>query len=187
MWTVVLAGVAFGIIMQRSRVNTFDRIGGFAMLEDFTVPKLMMVAIAVSGVLLFVQVQAGGAEYHIKPFVTVGIIAGGILFGAGMALLGYCPGTLFVSAGEGALDAWLGLAASVVAGGFYVVLFPLIRNGLGPDLGKLQIHLDPVGGEILLLVAYAALLVAGAVFLDRRDRRDELGRQARQEERRQGR
>lgn len=169
MWTVLLAGAAFGIILQRSRVNTFDSIGGFAMLKDFTVPKVMLTAIAVSSVLLFLEAQIGWASYHIKPFVTVGIVSGGILFGMGMALLGYCPGTLFISASEGSLDAVLGVVVGIVTGALYLVLFPAISPRLGPNLGKLQIHFDSAVVSGLVVVVFAAVLLAIAVALDRRE------------------
>ncbi len=166
MVTIIIAGVLFGVILQRSRVNTFDRIGGFAMMQDWTVPKVMLTAIAVSMVLLFVETQLGWAAFHVKPFLAGGVIGGGIVFGIGMAILGYCPGTLIVSVGEGALDALVGTIAGLIAGVVFVVLFPSIRVPLGPNLGKVQLlpHALLWGG--LTVLAVAALLIWAAVKLD---------------------
>ncbi|NOY23150.1 MAG: YeeE/YedE family protein [Acidobacteria bacterium] len=136
---VIILGIVFGVILQRSRVNTFDRIGGFAMLKDFTVPKVMLTAIAVSIILLFIEVKLGMAGFHVKALAIGGIVGGGVLFGMGMAILGYCPGTLIVSTGEGALDALIGLIIGIVTGAFFVVVFPHILPFLGPNLGKIQL------------------------------------------------
>lgn len=169
MLKIILLGIAFGIILQRSRVNTFDRIGGFAMLRDFTVPKVMLTAIAVSSVLLFAETTAGLSQLHLKPLVIGGVVAGGVLFGVGMAILGYCPGTLIVSAGEGALDAVIALLVGVATGALYVVLFPTLKPLLGPNLGT--IHLLPSGAVwgAVIVVVFAACLILLALALDGQD------------------
>ena len=46
-----------------------------------------------------------------------GIAIGGIVFGTGMAILGYCPGTLPVSLGEGSVDALISIIGARMAGG----------------------------------------------------------------------
>ena len=166
---IILLGIVFGVILQRSRVNTFDRIGGFAMLKDFTVPKIMLTAIAVSVVLLFAEVKLGMAGLHVKPLVIGGVVGGGILFGIGMAILGYCPGTLIVSTGEGAVDALIGLIAGIATGAFFVAIFPRIRHLLGPNLGKIQLLPDSAVLSGIIVVLFAALLIMLARKLDTLD------------------
>src|SRR4030042_6594387 len=114
----VIFGILFGWILQRSRVNTCNKIGGFAMLKDFTVLKLLLTAIGVGSVLLFIEIQLGLASLHVKPFNLTGVLLGGIVFGMGMAILGYCPGTLIVSIGEGAVDALVGTLGGLAGGVF---------------------------------------------------------------------
>ncbi len=166
---IIILGIVFGVILQRSRVNTFDRIGGFAMLKDFTVPKVMLTAIAVSIVLLFIEVKLGVAGFHIKPLAIGGIIGGGVLFGMGMAILGYCPGTLIVSTGEGALDAFIGLIIGIVTGTFFVVIFPHIRPFLGPNLGKIQLLSSSIPWGTVTVVVISFLLFWLARKLDTLD------------------
>ncbi|NOZ13084.1 MAG: YeeE/YedE family protein [Acidobacteria bacterium] len=166
---IIILGVIFGAILQRSRVNTFDRIGGFAMLKDFTVPKIMLVAIAVSTVLLFAEVKLGMAGFHVKPLIVGGVIGGGILFGAGMAILGYCPGTLIVSTGEGAVDALIGTVAGIAAGALFALLFPSVRSMLGPNLGKIQLLPHSVFAGAAVVAIFAVLLIWLARKLDTLD------------------
>jgi uncharacterized membrane protein YedE/YeeE len=69
-----------------------------------------------------------------------GIAIGGIIFGVGMAILGYCPGTLPVSLGEGSVDALIGIIGGLVGGFVYTILLPSIQSILGPDFGSISLY-----------------------------------------------
>jgi uncharacterized membrane protein YedE/YeeE len=136
---IILLGFAFGFALQYSKVNTYNTISGMAILEDYTVAKTIATAIGIGAMILIVLIGLGFASYHIKPFVVGSIIIGGLIFGIGMAILGYCPGTMPVSLGQGSLDALWGLMGGLIASLVYTVLSPKIHNVLGPDLGQLSI------------------------------------------------
>ena len=54
---------------------------------------------------------------------------GGLIFGAGFALLGLCPGTVAGAAGTGALDALFGgILGMLVGSGFFADLYPKIKT-----------------------------------------------------------
>ncbi len=167
MTKIMILGFIFGIIIQRSRVNTFEKIGGFAMLKDFTVPKVILVSIATSAFLLLIEMQLGAANLHIKPFILGGIVIGGILFGIGMAILGYCPGTLIVSIGEGRLDAIVGTVFGLIAGWIYILIFPSIKSLLGPNLGKINLYSSNTLITFIIVIAYSVVLFYLAFFLDK--------------------
>jgi uncharacterized membrane protein YedE/YeeE len=171
MLKTIILGLLFGVILQRSRVNTFDKIAGFAILQDFTVPKVLFTAIGVGSVLLFIQVNLGLATLSLKPLLLTGVILGGFIFGVGMAILGYCPGTLIVALGEGALDAVFGVLGGLLAGWFYIMLYPNLRPFLGPDLGKLSLHSQSAFLSLVIVLLYAALMVALAFYLNRLEKR----------------
>ncbi|NOY60767.1 MAG: YeeE/YedE family protein [Calditrichaeota bacterium] len=166
---VIILGFLFGIILQRSRVNTFEKIGGFAMLKDFTVPKILLASIATSAILLLIEMQFGAANLHVKPFILGGIIVGGILFGIGMATLGYCPGTLIVSIGEGRLDAIIGTIFGLIAGWIYILIFPSIKSLLGPNLGKINLYSGSTVITFLIVLLYSAVLFYLAFYLDKKE------------------
>ncbi len=167
---IAVLGFAFGLILQRSRLNTYDVIGGFAMLDDWTVPKALLVAVGVGAVLLAVEVVVGWASWHVKPFLLAGVAIGGLIFGAGMAILGYCPGTLAVSLGEGALDAAVGIVGGILAGWLFTLAYPSIEGVLGPNLGKLALVqlLKGPAGVLVIAVLFGAATVGAAFWLDRR-------------------
>ena len=167
MLKTIILGMVFGVILQRSRVNTFDKIAGFAILKDFTVPKLLLTAMGVGSILLFIEVKLGLATLNLKPLLLTGVILGGFIFGVGMAVLGYCPGTMIVAVGEGYLDAVVGVLGGLLAGWFYIILYPTLRPFLGPDLGKLSLHSQSSVFSLIIVLLYASLMVALALYLNR--------------------
>src|SRR5664279_486472 len=137
---ILILGFLFGAILQYAKLNRYNVISGMATLENFAVAKAIAVAIGVGAVIIAIEIGLGFATYHIKPFIFGGIAIGGIIFGAGMAILGYCPGTLAISLGEGSVDALVGIAGALFGGFIYTVLLPSIQNILGPDLGSFSLY-----------------------------------------------
>lgn len=139
MITIVL-GFIFGTLLQSARLNRFDTISGMATLENFKVAKAIALAIGAGTILLNLEISMGLASYQVKPFLVAGIIVGGLIFGTGMAILGYCPGTVMVSAGEGSLDAVVGILGGLAGGLVYTLTLPFFGTMLGPNIGSLSLH-----------------------------------------------
>jgi uncharacterized membrane protein YedE/YeeE len=132
-------GFLFGGILQYAKLNKFNTISSLALRKDFAVAKAILIAIGVGAILINLEIELGFASYHTKPFILGGIVLGGLIFGSGMAILGYCPGTLPVSAGEGSIDAWVGIAGGLFGGIIYTVSLPFFKDVLGPDLGNITL------------------------------------------------
>ena len=158
--TLVL-GFLFGASLQYASLNKFNTISGMATLDNLAVAKAIAVAIGVGAILLNIEIGMGLASYYVKPFILGGIVFGGILFGIGMAILGYCPGTLAISLGEGSLDALIGIFGGLLGGLIYTILLPSVKSILGPDLGL--ISLSSITGNNSLF--YVLLLVFGGIFI----------------------
>ena len=137
---ILLLGFMFGSILQYSKLNRYNVISGMATLENFAVAKAIAVAIGVGAIIISIEIGLGFATYHIKPFLLGGIAIGGIVFGTGMAILGYCPGTLPVSLGEGSLDALIGIIGALSGGFIYTLVVPSVQSVLGPDLGSISLY-----------------------------------------------
>lgn len=163
---ILAFGFLFGAILQSAGLNKYNTISGMARLEDFTVAKAISVAVGVGAILLSVEIGLGYASFHVKPILLVGIIIGGLIFGAGMAILGYCPGTLPISLGEGSMDALIGILGGISGGIVYTVIQPFIQNGLGPDLGKLSLQTTLNGSSLYYgSVFLFGLVLVGIAFL----------------------
>ncbi len=171
-WVILILGFLFGAILQYARLNKFDVISRLATLEDLTVAKAILVAIGVGAIIINIEIAVGIAGYHVKPFVFGGIVLGGLIFGAGMAVLGYCPGTLAISFGEGALDAFTGIIGGLFGGVIFTLLLPSISGILGPDWGKISLYSITGGSNVLffvLLFIIAIAFIYFALWLDKKE------------------
>lgn len=90
-----------------------------------------------------------------------GIILGGLIFGSGMAILGYCPGTMAISVGEGSLDAFIGILGGFIGGVVYTLILPVIQPILGPDYGAISLHTLVINKALFFIV----VTVLGAIFI----------------------
>lgn len=111
----VLFGATFGFLLSRTRATDFDAIAGMFRLTDLHLFGVMGVAIATAAIGLAIARRAGAIAPIAKKPMSRGIFAGGLVFGAGWALSGACPGTALTQIGEGKLYA-LATVAGIVAG-----------------------------------------------------------------------
>jgi hypothetical protein len=114
----VIIGILWGIVMSKGRVSRYDVVTNLFRLRDFTVFRVGVVLIMSGAVLIHLFLDLGAIELHVPKTVILPQVIGGLLFGAGVAILGYCPGTAAVAIGEGSLDAifgGLGIMAGSVA------------------------------------------------------------------------
>ena len=83
-------GFLFGIFLQKGRVTYFDVIIRQLLLQDFTVLKIMLSAslTGMIGVHLLKHVGLVKLQPKTGSWMSAGI--GGLIFGVGFALLGYC-------------------------------------------------------------------------------------------------
>ncbi|MDO8928733.1 MAG: YeeE/YedE thiosulfate transporter family protein, partial [Bacteroidota bacterium] len=170
---ILLFGFLFGAILQSAKLNKYNTISGMARLEDYTVAKAIAVAVGVGAILLSIEIGLGFASWHVKPLLLAGIVIGGLIFGAGMAILGYCPGTLPVSLGEGSMDALVGIIGGICGGIFYTLIQPSVQRMLGPDLGKISLQSATGGGVLyyILVTAFGLVMVAVAFLLNKIERK----------------
>jgi hypothetical protein len=127
----LLTGVVFGFFLEKGGVTRYDVILGQLLLTDFTVLKVMLTAMIVGMVGVHVMKGRGLAELHPKPGSWGGTAVGGLIFGAGFAQLGYCPGTLMGAIGGGALDALLGgLPGLIFGAGLFAAAYPRLDAGI---------------------------------------------------------
>lgn len=115
----LLFGVVFGFLLQKSGVAKYEVLMGQFFLTDFTVIKVMLTAITVGMLGIFSLRALGLIELHIKPTRYAANIAGGLFFGVGLGLLGYCPGTGVAALGQGNYDATAGILGLLVGSYFY--------------------------------------------------------------------
>ena len=96
----VITGIIFGFLLQKGRVIRYDKQLGALRLLDMTIVKFMVSTILVAMVGVYLLKDMGLAKLSVKPTILGGNIIGGLIFGLGWALLGYCPGDPSVLSGK---------------------------------------------------------------------------------------
>ena len=137
----LVTGILFGVLLQKGRVSKFEVIVGQFLFKDWTVVRMMGTAVVVGSVGVFALVAADLASLHIRPMLFGGVLLGAILFGIGMAVFGYCPGTSVAGCGEGRRDALVGVLGMFAGAAMFVVFYEQLQpviQALG-DWGKITL------------------------------------------------
>ena len=117
----LITGVAFGALLQQGRVLRFEKQVGAMLLKDMTIMKFMLSAILVGMVGINLLAAFGLVKLSPKATVLGANIVGGILFGGGWAIMGFCPGTSVGAVAEGRVHAVFAILG-MLAGAAFVVL-----------------------------------------------------------------
>ncbi len=124
----IVTGIIFGFLLQKARVIRYDKQLGALRLMDMTIVKYMVTTVLVAMVGVYLLKDLGLVKLSIKPTVLGGNIIGGLVFGAGWGLLGYCPGTSLGALGEGRYDSIWGIVGMLVGAAAFAELFPLMKR-----------------------------------------------------------
>jgi uncharacterized membrane protein YedE/YeeE len=135
----LVTGILFGFLLQKGRVLRFEKQVGAMLLKDMTILKFMLSAIIVGMVGVEILSSAGIITMSHKPMNVGAILLGGALFGAGWAVMGYCPGTSMGALGEGRWHAIFAIAGMVAGAAIYAELYPFFKSTVlsWADYGKI--------------------------------------------------
>ena len=162
----LLFGIFFGLSLERSGLGDPHRLTGVFYFRDFTMPKVMFAAIVVAatGVYLLVDLRLLDlARVWIIPTFFWPQLAGGLLFGIGFVMSGYCPGTSVAGLASGRIDALVTMAGISAGSLLFAVLYPMLeRFYLSSDRGVVTI--PGLLGVNHWIVIVALIAIAGALF-----------------------
>ncbi|MBS3737026.1 MAG: YeeE/YedE thiosulfate transporter family protein [Candidatus Bipolaricaulota bacterium] len=158
--TALVVGLLFGFLLQKGGATDYGVLVNQLLLRDFTVLKIIFSAIVVGSLGIHLLVRGGLVDPSIKPFKPKPIIIGGLIFGAGFALLGYCPGTLAGAIGAGSIHALLGAVGMVTGSSAFANLYPRIKGSIEEgNRGRLTIP------EVLKVDVGLALLIVDLLLI----------------------
>ena len=116
-------GIIFGFLLHRGGVTDYNVLVGQLLLEDFTVAKIILTAIVVGMLGVYFLSDREIIELKPKSGSWRRTLPGGLIFGVGFALLGYCPGTIAGAIGQGSIDALIPGLLGIFTGSFFFAAF----------------------------------------------------------------
>ena len=124
----LITGIIFGFLLQKARVIRYDKQLAALRLMDMTIVKYMFTTVLVAMVGVYLLNDLGLVRLSVKTTVLGGNIIGGLIFGVGWALLGYCPGTSLGALGEGRYDSIWGIVGMLAGAALFAEFFPLMKR-----------------------------------------------------------
>jgi hypothetical protein len=165
----LVTGIAFGFLLQKGGVTRYDVIIGQLLLVDFTVVKVMLSAVITGMLGVHVLRSLGLARLHPKTGSVGSSVIGGLIFGVGFAVLGYCPGTLAGAIGNGFLDALVGGFPGILIGsGLFATLYPRLDRAIlnRGDFGNVTLPQLLKVNPWVVVIPVAALLTGLLLWIE---------------------
>ena len=168
----LVTGVIFGFLLQKGRVLRYEKQLGAMLLKDMTILKFMLSAILVGTIGLHLLVETGTiAAFSHKPMNMGAVIIGGILFGIGWAIMGYCPGTSMGAIGEGRWHAVFAVIGMVIGAAVFAELYPWLSRTVmaWKDFGNLGVP-EMLGlNPWVVVVVFWCLVLGVFVFFEKKN------------------
>lgn len=171
----VALGIGFGFCLERAGFGSARKLTAVFYFYDMSVVKVMFSAIVTAMVGLFALSGAGLldlAEVYIEPTNYAAAIVGGLVFGAGFVIGGYCPGTAVASCATGRLDG-LAFIGGMLAGVYaFAELMPGVDQWVA-DTAQGELTLPsltgiPAGWFVAAFLGVLALAAWGMKAAERR-------------------
>jgi uncharacterized membrane protein YedE/YeeE len=124
----LVTGILFGFFLQKGEVLRFEKQVGFMLFKDMTIIKFMLTAVLVGMVGVYALNGIGMISLSIKSANVGALIIGGLLFGIGWAIAGFCPGTSVGALAEGRIHVIWAIAGMVVGAALFAEAYPLLQR-----------------------------------------------------------
>jgi len=174
MWIGIFIGMIIGGLAELWGISNSDVLLKLSTWEDRLFVNCIAIAIGVGGVLLY-GLSALGVGFHfgIKPDYVIGVAIGGLIFGAGIAISGYVPGTEWMALGEGRREAIYAVAGGLLGAAAWTLLYQTSAGQwLITTYNFGQIYLAGKVGTNLVVgfyisIVWLAIMLSVAYFLPR--------------------
>jgi len=167
-WWAVVIGFFFGFVLERAGFGDARNLTNIFYFRDMRVLRVMFSALTTAMVGLIVLSWVGLFNYQalldetlLKTYLLPQVI-GGVLFGLGFIIGGYCPGTAVVGVVSGKLDALIFLAGMIVGVWVFALGFP-VWGGLymSTPMGRITLwQVFGVSKEVMAGIIVVMALIA---------------------------
>ncbi|MBP7050957.1 MAG: YeeE/YedE family protein [Phycisphaerae bacterium] len=161
----LVIGILFGLVLERAGFGSSRKLAAVFYFRDMTVIKVMFTAVLVAAIglvyaRLFGLVQAD--DVYLLPTVYGAQIVGGLLFGVGFVMGGWCPGTAAAGVACAKLDALIFLCGTVLGSILFNETYGLVESVYTAGQRGVLFVYDSLGisqGAFLVI-----FVMAGAIF-----------------------
>ncbi len=178
----LLIGIAFGFFLERAGFGSSRKLTGVFYFKDMTVIKVMFTAVITAALGLTCCIVLGWVtieRIYLIPTVYGAYVAGGLVFGVGFVMGGWCPGTAAAGLASGKIDALIFLLGAVVGSALFNEMFGLIKPLYEWGQAGVIFVYDTLGiskGAFDVLLSIAAVLMFwGCEWIERRRTGQPLG------------
>jgi len=162
----LLIGIAFGMALEQAGFGSSRRLAGIFYFRDMTVLKVMFTAVVVA-MLGICYAKAFGwvtlENVYFLHTLYAAQILGGVLFGAGFVMSGWCPGTGAVGLASGKIDALVFLMGAAGGSMLYNEVYPILGSITTADRGVIFAY-DSLGVSEASFAFFLTLIAVGCFW-----------------------
>ena len=156
----LIIGTLFGFVLEKGGVFNYATQINALLFRDMSMFKLLMALQLVVIPVMMLLKYFGVIEFSHEPFSIYNAIGGGLVFGIGWALMGFCPGTAVGGLGIGHMPIIAGLAGMITGGVLYAPLYPFFSK-LFNDNAQYDLS---IFGSTPLFLSYVIILLVYLFF-----------------------
>lgn len=160
----LITGIIFGFLLQKGQVLRYEKQLGALLFRDFTIVKFMLSTVIVSMIGIYLLYALGLIGLDIKATGLGANIIGGLIFGIGWGLLGYCPATAVGALGEGRWDSLFGIIGMLFGAAVYAEAYPALKTNVLAWGKKGQITLYGILGINQWIVILILIILFCSLF-----------------------
>lgn len=157
----IITGFLFGFLLQKAQVLRFEKQVGFLLLKDMTIIKFMLSAVIVGMIGVYLFFDLGVISLKLKATYIFAQIIGGLLFGIGWAIAGYCPGTSVGALAEGRVHAVWAIIGMLFGAAVYAEIYPYLKGNIlsWGSVGKVTIPEILYVNQWIVIAAFILIIL----------------------------
>jgi len=162
-FTSIVAGLVFGYILVSTGMGNSRKISAVFYGKDWGVMKVMFSAVVTTMILTYSAFYLGLLDINLIQLTKLNLgaqIYGGLIFGTGMVIGGYCPGTAIAAGTTRKIDALIFILGFMAGLWLFAINYTAISGFfMTEDLGKVTLSgvFNLSYGTMSMLVVLTAL------------------------------
>jgi len=162
----IVAGLLLAIPLELWNFSDPDTLYRVMSFQDRFLIVCFGFAIGVGAILLYaLNLIVPSPNFGIKDFFVPGIIIGGIIFGAGVGIAGYYPGTVWIALGQGRRDAIWAVLGGLLGAFTWSVIFGPAKAFFWNTLNYGPITWASIFGITSKIGIFGVALIFGIILL----------------------